>query len=81
MKMGHLMKQWKMRLMARGMTMEELSLVNLTNQNRNELLRIEKGERATKIFTSNFRRTLRRNGVLLESGAITEDAKRVLGIE
>ena len=67
--------------MARGMTNEERSLINLTNQNRDELLRIERGEKATKLFTPNFRRTLRRNGVLMHGGKITEAAKKVLGIE
>ena len=67
--------------MARGMTLEERSLTNLTNQIRDELIRIENGEQASKIFTSAFRRTLRRNGVLLRGGIVTEEAKRVLGIE
>ena len=71
----------RVKQMARGMTLEERSLTNLTNQIRDELIRIENGEQASKIFTSAFRRTLRRNGVLLRGGAITEDAKKVLGIE
>ena len=67
--------------MARGMTNEERSFVNLTSQFRDELMRIERGEQASKIFTDTFRRTLRRNGVLLKGGAVTEEAKEVLGIE
>jgi len=65
----------------RGMTNEERSLINLTNQFRDDLLRIERGERATKIFTDAFRRTLRRNKILLKGGKVTDEAKKVLGIE
>ena len=68
-------------LMAKGMNLEYQSFINLTNQIRDELIRIEKGEQATKLFTPVFRKNLRRNGVLLKGGTVTEEAKRVLGIE
>ena len=47
--------------------LEELSFVNLVETFRPELLRMLKGERATKVFTSSNRRTkLLRHGVFEE---------------
>ena len=62
--------------------LEEISLISLVNYYHSELTRILKGERVTRVIPKAVRRrNLRRNGVLLKGGAVTEEAKRVLGIE
>ena len=65
--------------MTRGMTLEEISFINLVNFFRPELRRIIKGENLKTVFTKATQKTLCRHGVLVKRKSdITEEAKRVL---
>ena len=66
--------------MARGMTLEERSFVNLVNFFKPELMRIMEGEPVEDVIPQkSTRRTLRNHGVLVKRKVlVTEEAKKVL---
>jgi len=79
MKMAHKENQWRRLKMARGMTLEEISFINLVNFFKPELKRIMKGENSETVFTKATQKTLCKHGVLIKHKSdITEEAKRVL---
>ena len=69
-----------------GMTLEQQSMTNIIHFYREELLKIEKGGKATEYFNERQRKALVKQGVLMRvyghGGCklrLTDQAKRIMG--